>query len=118
MQFNNKKYVKSFAKVFLFVYLTFLSISIFHYHSFEFESCSNYSKSAESYPYTDLTTDFFSICALHQYIQTIDNSHYSSSDIIQSLAKLDSTLLPIKILNLCKEEYTKKSPRAPPFFIS
>ena len=118
MQIVNKKYVKNFARIFLFVYITFLSVSIFHYHNFSFENESSYSRSAGSYPYTDLTTDYFSVCALHQFLHTIDDFHFSSSDIIQSLSALNSTLAQIKIDIFYSEGYSVKSPRAPPLFIS
>jgi hypothetical protein len=118
MQIVNKKYVKSFARIFLFVYIIFLSVSIFHYHNFSFKNGSSYSKSAGSYPYTDLTTDYFSVCALHQFLQTIDNFHYSSLKNVQSLSVLDSTLPQIKVRIFHSEDFSLQSPRAPPLFIS
>lgn len=118
MQIIKKKYVKSHARIFLFAYIVFLSVSIFHYHNFDLDKISSYSGGAESYPYTDLTTDFYSVCAIHQFIQTIDDFHFSSSDIIQALSEIESFLNPVKIKNFCLETHSLRSPRAPPLFIS
>ena len=112
------KYFRSYARIFLFVYVIFLLISIFHYHNFDLEGKGTYSQSAKSYPYTDLTADYYSVCSLHQFLQTIGDFHFSSSDIIQSLSELDSTLTRIKTKIFLTEEYSIKSPRAPPFFVS
>jgi hypothetical protein len=111
-------YNKKAGLLFLSVYITFILLGTLHYHVFDFENKSNYSTGAESYPYTDLTSDFFSICSLHQFSQTIDDIHYSSSDIVQSLTPLASSLFKVKINYFLIEQYSKASPRAPPLFIS
>jgi hypothetical protein len=111
-------YRKKTGLLFLSVYFTFILLGTLHYHVFDFENNSNYSTGSESYPYTDLTSDFFSICSLHQFSQTIDDIHFSSSDIVQSLTLLESNLFNVKINYHLIEQYSRTSPRAPPLFIS
>ena len=112
------RYSKKTGLIFLSVYFTFILLGTLHYHVFDFERNSNYSSGSESYPYTDLTSDFFSICSLHQFSQSIDDIHFSSSDIVQSLAPLESNLFNVKINYHISEQYSRTSPRAPPLSIS
>jgi hypothetical protein len=115
---KSNTYNRKTGILFLSVYFTFILLGTLHYHVFDFENNSSYSTGSESYPYTDLTSDFFSICSLHQFSQTIDDIHFSSSDVVQSLAPLGSSLFNIKINYFLIEQYSTASPRAPPFFIS
>jgi len=112
------RYNKKTGLLFLSVYFTFILLGTLHYHVFDFENNSNYSSGSESYPYTDLTSDFFSICSLHQFSQSIDDIHFSSSDIVQSLAPLGAKLFIVRINYALIDQYSKASPRAPPLCIS
>ena len=115
----SKKYRKHFGRLFLSIYAVFVLVGIFHYHPYNFDQESSFSYSAPTNRASDLTfDDFFSICSLHQFSQTIDNIHYSSSDIIQSLSVVESNLFQVKINNILNEAFSKTSPRAPPLFIS
>ena len=118
MQTLITKYRRNLGIFFLSTYLTFIFVGTLHYHKYDLNSKSNYSDSFSKKSVNDLTSDFFSVCKLHQFAQTLDNFHYSSSDIIQSLSKLESGLSQNRLNDLSSEEYSKTSPRAPPQIIS
>ena len=119
MQKVTKKYRKRCGKLFLSIYSLFVLVGIFHYHPYNFDQLSTFSCSSSANRSSDLSfDDFFSICSLHQFSQTIDDIHYSSSDIIQSLSVVESNLFQVKINNILNEEFSKTTPRAPPFSIS
>lgn len=112
------KYKTKAGILFLAIYLSFFLLGTLHYHKFDMEVRSTFSDTPMSDAYNDLTSDFFSICSLHQFAQTINDYHYSSSDIVQSLSKIDSILTPVKFRNFYTAAYSEKSPRAPPILIS
>ncbi len=112
------KYQKKIGILFLSIYLSFILVGTFHYHKYDLNSKSTYSDSISKKKITDLTADFFSVCSLHQFAQTLDNFHYSSSDVIQSLSRLESNLCQTRLNYFSSEGYSKTSPRAPPSNIS
>ena len=119
MQLSIVKYRKKGGKLFLSIYAAFILVGVFHFHPYNFDQLSTFSYSAPTNRVSDLTfDDFFSICSLHQFSQTIDNIHYSSSDITQLLSVVESNLFQVKINYILNEEFSKTSPRAPPLFIS
>ena len=118
MQSFNIKYQKKTGIVFLTIYVSLLFVGTIHYHKFTFSVKSTYSKAQTSDTYNDLSPDFLNVCKLHQFSQTIDDFHYSSVDIVQSLSLLESNLSHVWITKYSQEEYSKKSPRAPPVFFS
>lgn len=114
MQKSNIKYRKHFGILFLSIYATFVLVGTLHYHVFNLEQKSTFSDSVSTNRINDLTSDFFSVCSLHQFAQTIDNFYYSSSDIVQSLTLLESGLYPGVTNNFTSLKYSRISPRAPP----
>ena len=118
MQPFNVKYQKKTGIVFLTIYLSLIFLGSIHYHKFDLNVKSSYSDSQASNPYNDLSQDFLSVCSLHQFSQTISDFHYSSFDIVQSLSLLESNLSHVWITKYSEEEYSQKSPRAPPAFFS
>ncbi len=112
------KYHKRFGILFLSIYLSFVFVGTLHHHKYDFECKNTYSDSFSKKSVNDLSVDFFSVCSLHQFAQTLDDFHYSSSDIIQSLSKLESNLRQQHLQCFPSEEYSKTSPRAPPSTIS
>ena len=115
MQKIIKKYRSRFGLLFLSIYAAFILVGIFHYHPYNFEQLSAFSNSASTNRASDLTLDdFFSICSLHQFAQSIDNFHYTSTSIIQSLTPLDSKLNLPEINDFASLSYSQISLRAPP----
>jgi uncharacterized membrane-anchored protein YitT (DUF2179 family) len=114
----SEKYKRKIGIAFLYFYVLFLLVGTIHYHIYDLNPKDSFQSEVNADVINDLTIDFFSVCSLHQFSQTIDNIHYSSSDIIQSLSVLESNLFFIRINNFLSVEYTKTSPRAPPLFIS
>lgn len=112
------KYQNKFGILFLSIYLSFIFVGTLHYHKYDLNSKNTFSDSLSKKRVNDLTADFFSVCSLHQFAQTLDNFHYSSSDIIQSLSKLESNLCQTRLSYFSSEGYSKTSPRAPPSIIS
>ena len=112
------KYQKRFGILFLSIYLSFVFVGTLHHHKYDFECKNTYSDSFSKKSVNDLSVDFFSVCSLHQFAQTLDNFHYSSSDIIQSLSTLESNLFLTHQHYSSSEEYSSISPRAPPLSIS
>jgi|SRR3989304_8454587 len=117
MQFHLKKYRQIFGVLFLSVYLSFILVGTLHYHPYDLVKKTEYTDQTTTNRTTGLSSGFFRICSLHQFSQTIDNFHYSSSDIIQSLSLLESNLFQNQISNFSAEEYSQTSPRAPPLFL-
>ncbi len=109
------KYKTKVGILFLGIYLSFFFLGTLHYHKYDLDVKSSYSDTPMSDAYNDLTSDFLSICSLHQFAQTIDDFHYCSSDIIQSLSELNTNLSQIQINNFSADEYSQSTPRAPPF---
>lgn len=118
MQTLVTKYQTKIGIFFLSTYLCFILVGTLHYHKYNYEGKSTYSDSFSKNRVNDLTSDFFSVCKLHQFAQSLDNFHYSSSDIIQSLSKLESNLCQSRLNYFSSEEYSRTSPRAPPSTIS
>jgi|GEM_PF-2057109 len=118
MQSFNAKYQKKTGIVFLTIYFSLLFVGTLHYHKFDLNVKSAYSQAQATDTYNDLSPDFLSICSLLQFSQTIDNFHYSSYDIVQSLSLIESNLSQVWISKYSEEEYSRISPRAPPFFFS
>ncbi|MGA8264941.1 MAG: hypothetical protein WB779_10905 [Ignavibacteriaceae bacterium] len=115
MQKVTKKYRKRCGKLFLSIYSLFVLVGIFHFHPYNIDQLTAFTNSATTNSVTDLTLDdFFSICSLHQFAQSIDNFHYSSSNIIQSLAQLESRLNLPGINDFTSLKYSHISLRAPP----
>ena len=119
MQSFNAKYQRKTGIVFITIYFSLLFLGTLHYHKFDLNVKSAYSES-QTVPdtYNDLSPDFLSICTLHQFSQTIDDFHYSSFDIVQSLSLIESNLSHVWITKYSQEEYSRISPRAPPAFFS
>lgn len=115
MQKNTKKYRKRCGKLFLSIYIVFVLVGIFHYHPYNFAQLSAFSGTSPTNRVNDLTfDDFFTICSLHQFAQSIDNFHYSSANIIEPLTKLDSRLNFLGISGFTSLNYSQISLRAPP----
>ena len=118
MQSFNTKYQKKTGIVFLTIYISLLFIGTLHFHKFDLEVRCSYTESHPPATHNDLSPDFLSVCSLHQFSQTIDDFHYSSSDIVQSLSLLESNLSHVWITKYSQEEYSRIAPRAPPTFFS
>lgn len=116
MQIHSKKYRKIFGGLFLSVYLTFIIVGTLHYHPYDLVKKSEYTDKTTSNRTTDLSSDFFSICSLHQFSQTIDNDSYSSSNIVLALTKIETSLYLKEISNVNATSSSILPSRAPPLF--
>ena len=115
MQKVTKKYRKRCGKLFLSIYAVFVLVGVFHYHSYNFDQLSTFSCSSSTNRSSDLSfDDFFTICSLHQFAQSIDNFHYSSANIVQPLTPLDSHLNSLGTSDFTSLTYSQISLRAPP----
>ena len=112
---NFTKYNQKIALFFLLAYFSFVIIGIFHYHNFDLNTANKFNTETQS-TYTDINSDFFGVCSLHQFSQTINNSYCSSSDINLSLAEINTKIDKNVSPDISLEIFSRKSPRAPPIF--
>ncbi|MGA7837898.1 MAG: hypothetical protein WB996_08020, partial [Ignavibacteriaceae bacterium] len=96
----------------------FILIGTIHHHRYDLNPKNAVSQQTDSTGASDLNTDFFTICSLHQFSQTIANKSYRSSDFIQTLSCIEAKVLLAKIKIPVQELYNKTSPRAPPIIHS
>ena len=115
---NYLKYRRRAGFIFLAAYVVFILIGTLHHHRYDLNPKNAVSQQTNSAGATDLNADFFSVCSLHQFSQTIANKSYPSSDFIQSLSCIEAKLLLAKIKIPVHELYNKTSPRAPPIILS
>ena len=108
------KYKLQIERIFLFVYLGFIALSIFHVHRYDLNQLYNFSAGSENYPATDLTGDFNNFCLLHEFLQTLDNYHYSSDKVIAPLMEITSSDVPNNEFVYNDLYPSDKAPRAPP----
>ncbi|HKI78942.1 MAG TPA: hypothetical protein VKA26_10400 [Ignavibacteriaceae bacterium] len=110
---NSNKY--RVGLFFLTAYLLFVLVGTFHYHTYDLNPLNNFNTKTNN-SYTDLNSDFFSVCSLHQFSQTITSSFYASSDIIQTLVKLQTISIRINFNTHDSDILSNTPPRAPPIF--
>jgi hypothetical protein len=108
------KYKRRIGILFLSIYAAFIVVGILHFHRFDFDHQSAFENSVESNQINDLTTDFFSVCSLHQFAHSIYHLHYSSSGIVLTHLPLDSRLNNLTGNKYSSLNYSLISPRAPP----
>ena len=115
MQLATTKYKRKGGKLFLSIYTAFILVGVFHYHPYNFDGLSSFSYPSTTNRLSDLSfDDFFTICSLHQFAQTIDNFHYSSANIVQPLTQLDSKLNFLRTNDFTSLTFSQISLRAPP----
>ncbi len=114
MKKDIKKYRKRFGILFLSVYTVFVLVGVFHYHQYNLDRKATFSNAVSTNRVTDLSSDFFSICSLHQFAHSINNFHYSSSRIVQSLSLLESRIRLVETKDIKTLNYSYLSLRAPP----
>lgn len=75
------------AGLFLFVYISFLVVGIFHYHPYNLDNSKKFNLHSDKIPLTnlDLTDGTHSPCLLYSFSATILNYSYSSIGIIKPL---------------------------------
>ena len=113
---KNLTYHKKIGLMFLVVYTVFIMVGTIHYHCYVLNPANAFQSETTSNGFSDINVDFFSVCSLHQFAQTISNSSYSSADIVQSLSEIETNISQLKIRAHIPEIYSKTSPRAPPLF--
>ena len=108
------KYKRRIGILFLSIYAAFIVVGILHFHRFDFDHQSTFENSVESNQINDLTSDFFSVCSLHQFAHSIYHFHFPSSGIKLTLVPLDSRLNNLTGNKYSSLSYSLISPRAPP----
>jgi hypothetical protein len=77
------------AGLFLFVYISFLVVGIFHYHTYNLDNSKKFDLHSEKTPLAglDLTEGTFFPCLLNSFSGTILNYSFSSLAIIKPLTQ-------------------------------
>lgn len=112
------KYRRIIGSIFLAAYMTFILVGTVHFHHYDLNPANNIAASESSGGTSDLNMDFFSVCSLHQFSQSIDNISHNSADISQKLSGLQTDLFPRDVSIFIPEIHGKISPRAPPAALS
>lgn len=110
----SKTYKRNISSAFLSVYLAFILIGTIHYHCYDLNPRNSINNEVSSDGQTDLNSDFFSVCSLHQFSQSISNTSYTSDDIVQSLFAIETNLSKLNQRAPSAGIYSDTSPRAPP----
>jgi hypothetical protein len=114
MQLLTVKHKSRIGLSFLTIYAAFIIVGVLHSHRFDFDQKSTFENLVTCNQINDLTSDFFTVCSLHQFAHSINDLHYSSSGIIQSLVPLESRLSLQTARRYISLNYSRVSPRAPP----
>lgn len=112
------KYRRNIGSIFLAAYIAFILVGTVHFHHYDLNPASNIAASEAAGGTSDINMDFFSVCSLHQFSQSIDNISHNSADISHELSGLQTDLLPGDITIIIPEIRGKISPRAPPAALS
>lgn len=110
---NNKRRI---AGLFLFVYISFLVVGIFHYHTYDLDNFPKFDLHSDKAPLTslDLTDSGHSPCLLNSFSGTILNYSFSSLGIIKPLTQSLQTF-PVEDQNFHSNPHLNNlSLRAPP----
>ena len=89
MSNQSNRYRKTVSSLFLLVYLSFLTIEIFHHHSFNFVNSESFALSSNRVHINnvDLINGNHSPCLLMSFSGTILNYQFSSIGIIKPLTR-------------------------------
>ena len=114
--FNSMNMRRRTVGLFLFVYISFLVVGIFHYHTYNFDSFKKFNLNSEKTPLAslDLTDGTFFPCLLNSFSGTILNYSFSSLGIVKPLTQSFQTFsFEKKDFHSCPH-LTNLSLRAPP----
>lgn len=117
--FNSaNKYKKISSAVFLSAYFVFILISAIHFHHYDLNSqnCFNSESQKSSALLIDFLSESTNICAINHFSQTVLNLGFSSSDLFDSMPKMEEKVSYIYLAAVTSSVLHLISPRAPPAF--
>jgi len=110
-----QKYRNKLSGLFLFTYLSFLVVGIFHHHHYNLDNSQSFNTDSHQIPLPsfDLTDDYYP-CLLNSFSGTILNYHFPSLGIIKPLAQFCERLFVEKKDFKSNLHFNYLTLRAPP----